>query len=403
MFWDTARRECHMDNRCSKRLLVIGPLPPPMAGPEMVTAILLSAGGLAKHFEVVHLNTTLRASNREKGRLDWTMILGYFRYVVGLVRILRGWRPTNVLYLPTSATSRGWVRDGTTIVLGRLGHASLSVVFQGGHFGYFYRSSPVLGQWIIRRLLNMVSGVYVQAERLKTQFEGVVPAYRLKVFPNSIPEQFLEEFLEAKINSSPEKTLLFVGHLTPAKGFTDLLRMFSRVSRLTGCHLMVLGERTGGGNVRFNQVTGEALPAENVDKVLEEEIFLHGLTDRVHFLGAGIFGKEKAEVFRSADVFVLPSYSEGFSTAMLEAMAAGLPVVATPVGAAPEVITLGTNGYLVMPGDVEGLIDCVMRLLSDDAIRQDMGAANKRLVRERFLAGCVSERLARDLLTRTKD
>src|SRR5262249_4735618 len=84
------------------------------------------------------------------------------------------------------------------------------------------------------------------------------------------------------------------------------------------------------------------------------------------------------------DVAVLPSRAEGMSNALLEYMAAGRPVVATPVGATPEVIEDGVHGLLVQPGDPEALAAAIGRLLSDLALASRLGAAARARARGRY-------------------
>jgi glycosyltransferase involved in cell wall biosynthesis len=90
------------------------------------------------------------------------------------------------------------------------------------------------------------------------------------------------------------------------------------------------------------------------------------------------------DLLATADVFVLPSKSEGMPISVLEAMAAGLPVVASAVGGVPEVVVDGETGFLVPPGDPEALADALGRLLADGELRRRMGAAGRRRAELRF-------------------
>jgi glycosyltransferase involved in cell wall biosynthesis len=76
----------------------------------------------------------------------------------------------------------------------------------------------------------------------------------------------------------------------------------------------------------------------------------------------------------SSDIYVQPSLSEGLPNSLLEAMACGLPVVITRVGGMPEVVEDGVHGFVVSPGDVDGLVQALNKLLSDISLRQKMGA-----------------------------
>ena len=104
-----------------------------------------------------------------------------------------------------------------------------------------------------------------------------------------------------------------------------------------------------------------------------------GLGNAVTFAG-WVRGEEKLALLQEAALLALPSYAEGVPIAVLEAMAAGLPVVTTPVGGIPDLIADGRNGLLVQPGDVPALASAINRLLDDPALRGAMGDLNRQQV-----------------------
>ena len=91
-----------------------------------------------------------------------------------------------------------------------------------------------------------------------------------------------------------------------------------------------------------------------------------------------------SDYYRASDVFVLPSLAEGMSNALLEAMASGLPVIATRVGAAEEVIKDGVTGLLVEPGNASQLTEALRVLLTDSVLRKRLGDAGAADVQRRF-------------------
>lgn len=106
---------------------------------------------------------------------------------------------------------------------------------------------------------------------------------------------------------------------------------------------------------------------------------------------------EKADpspYLRAADLFVLPSATEGLSNALLEAMSTGLPVVATRVGGAPDVVDEERSGLLVAPGDASGLARALTRLLADDDLRGRMGAAARERIERDFSLDAVAKNWA---------
>ncbi len=98
----------------------------------------------------------------------------------------------------------------------------------------------------------------------------------------------------------------------------------------------------------------------------------------------------------AADIFVLPSHAEGMSNSLLEAMACGLPAVATRVGAAPAMIAGGQSGLLVDAGDVDALAGALGRLIGDAELRARLGAAAERTAHERYSIGAVVDRIERE-------
>jgi len=163
-------------------------------------------------------------------------------------------------------------------------------------------------------------------------------------------------------------TLLFLGRLERAKGVFDLV---DAVAELRETH----------PDVRL------VLAGDDVDG-LGRYADERGVAGAVQL--AGWVGPEKKRaLLDSAAVFVLPSYAEGSPISLLEAMAAGLPSVATEVGGIPDVVTDGVNGMLVRPGDVAMLTRVLRKLLDDRMLRSRLGAAARETVRLRFDAGHV--------------
>jgi glycosyltransferase involved in cell wall biosynthesis len=93
-----------------------------------------------------------------------------------------------------------------------------------------------------------------------------------------------------------------------------------------------------------------------------------------------------------ADVFLLPSESESFGLAALEAMSCEVPVIATNAGGLPEVVVHGETGFLCPVGDVEGMAAAALRLLSDDDLRRRLGAAGRRRAVEHFSQDTIVQR-----------
>jgi glycosyltransferase involved in cell wall biosynthesis len=126
-------------------------------------------------------------------------------------------------------------------------------------------------------------------------------------------------------------------------------------------------------------------PAEYAVRRLAYDL---GIEDRVRFLGSR---DDVAELMAASDVYVLASNWEGLPRSIIEALRAGLPVVATELAGTPELVTHGDNGYLVERGDIDELAEMLARLISDAGLRARMGARS----RERYEAEFSFERMYR--------
>ena len=136
-----------------------------------------------------------------------------------------------------------------------------------------------------------------------------------------------------------------------------------------------------------------------LDTELRQAAVELGIDRNLRLLG---FRPDVPALLRAADVFVLPSLSEGLSLALLEAMAASKPVVASKVGGNPEVVADGRNGFLVPAADPDALADRIVRLLGNADLAARFGAAGRRRVDEDFTIATMVRRydeLYRDCLS----
>lgn len=155
--------------------------------------------------------------------------------------------------------------------------------------------------------------------------------------------------------------LVTVGRLQAPKDALTLVRALAALQPAS-CEAVIVGD-------------GPDRPA------VENEVRRLGLDSVVRLAGER---DDVADFLAAADLFVLSSRSEGLPLSILEAMAVGLPVVASGVGGVPEVVVEGETGLLVPPGDPQSLADAIERLLDDSALRRRLGAAGRIRVAEQF-------------------
>ena len=156
-----------------------------------------------------------------------------------------------------------------------------------------------------------------------------------------------------------QKAILFAGTVNQRKGYQDLIKAFAAVKDNYPDWKLVFA-----GN-------GEIGAAKQLAKSLQIET-------NVEFLG-WVSGSRKDMAFRQSAIFCLPSYAEGLPMAMLDAFSYGLPVITTPVGGIPDLLTHSQNALIYQPGDVQALSDCLTRCISDPAVRDSLAESSINL------------------------
>jgi glycosyltransferase involved in cell wall biosynthesis len=168
--------------------------------------------------------------------------------------------------------------------------------------------------------------------------------------------------------------LLFVGRLTPVKGVRILLDSFTRV-------------------LETSPETTLDIIGDGEDRAHLEEL-AKPLGDKVRFLGYRS-QEEVAEALSSADALVLPSFAEGLPVVLMEALAAGTPVICSQVAGVAELVEQGESGFVIPAGDVATLTARILELADDPARRAAMGAHGQAKVREEFDISIEAARLGR--------
>jgi glycosyltransferase involved in cell wall biosynthesis len=370
------------DPRSRPRLLVLGPTPPPYSGPEICTDALLKAGALTEAFEIEHIETSLRASNADRGRIDFAAVLGYLRFVRDVRRAL-GRKPA-VVYQILGANPTSLVRDLTSIRMASRRAIPVVAQVRGGHFVRFFRDLPRSARTVILSGLGKLSRLLVEGESIRATFEGIMPLGKIEVVRHPVTD-VTARFRPAQGMEARPTSILFVGHRSIAKGWLDLLRALDGLSARS-CEARAGGDwrltAIGTRVTRERNVMLPSKPATNPQAEIDE--LEAAFAPRLDLLGGEVVDAAKARAFAEADLFVLPSYGEGLSVAVCEALRAGLPVITTTVGALPEVVRDGVGGCLVPPGNSAALRDALGRLLGDAALRARMGKANRKAAADWF-------------------
>lgn len=219
-------------------------------------------------------------------------------------------------------------------------------------------------------------GLTTVSEYLKreTVRDFAVPEERLEVIPNFVDTELFrpgkEPCYRASLSPGGEPIVMHVSNFRTVKRVEDVVEIFARIRGRIPARLVFVGD----GPERPRAVRR----ADELD-----------VRDHVTFLGKHA---SVDELLPCADLFLLPSETESFGLAALEAMASGAPVVASDAGGLPEVIEHGVSGYLLPVGAVDAMADAGVRLLTDEAHHAEIAAAARARAVERFTADTVASR-----------
>lgn len=256
------------------------------------------------------------------------------------------------------------LRKAIVFYLARLAGKQTILHFHGAQFSVFYEKSRPWLRGLVVRMMRQADQVICLNHTCQKYIHDVTGALATVLYnPTCMQKPVRQEDGHVRF--------LFMGRIGQRKGVYDLIEAARNIDpQRASIHLY------GDGEV------------ERARRFVDEA----GLSDRV-FVHGWISGGKKAEVFRSSQVLVLPSYNEGLPISVLEALAYGLPVISTPVGGIPDAVQDGWNGIMVAPGNANALSRAINRLADDVTLRRAMGQAGYERARERFDIYSVLESL----------
>ena len=227
---------------------------------------------------------------------------------------------------------------------------------------------------LLRRMLdNGTPEPIVVSEAVKKHWESMLQDSKPEVIHNGIPyESYLQENLSSKeeLGLPVDKLIIsMIGRINPGKGQLFFLEMAQAILRTyPHVHFVLVGDPFPG----YESIQ------EEIQSVIRREVLQNSVTD----LG---FRKDIPKVLAATDIFVLPSIlPDSFPTVILEAMASGLPVVATRSGGAEEMVTEGETGFLIPIGDIESGKFAIQKLIESEALRKEMGSNGRKKVLQEY-------------------
>lgn len=352
--------------RPRRRTSLVVPFPPPVGGIASLSRWLHERLGERTDLHFVPLVA------KEMG--------GLRRHIANFGRLLRAIRMTepggNVVFF--SSAFRSFYEKVVWAVVVRLSGRTPKIIMVDGNFSAWWAGRPALLRRLVRAVVRRGRVVIVcQSRSWAEYYSSILDPCRIERIGATARDTFFKlgqdraarggapiRLKIAEDPASPETAppepicLLYVGWLIPEKGIDDLFE----AARLL---------HADGQDIRFDLV-GPAFDQMNAWEHKREAL---GLTKQIRLHGKIEDARRLMEFYAAADGFVFPSHAEGFSVALVEAAASGLPIVATDVGGARETVDDGITGYLVPPRDPAKLAAAISRLAADASVREKMSQA----------------------------
>ena len=355
-----------------KTILLLGPLPPPYIGPAIATELLLRSD-LGKRYRLLHLNNGIHRSVVTLGSISLRSVAKNLAITARLIPLLLRTRPALVL-VPISQTTGGFVKDSIHILISRLLRRHVLLQLRGSDFQNWLSRSPGMIRSYVHFILGKTEGVIVLGEKLRSLFAPFFTSERIHVVPNG---------LDLEPASAPrdgrQVRLLYLGNLQPEKGILDVM---DALVRLRGMGMRAPLRLDLMGSWRDGATRDRCF-----DAIRRFDLPVH-----LHF---PCKDERKSSLLGAADILVFtPNEPEGHPWVIVEAMAAGLPIISTDQGAIAESVIDGVNGFIVGSKAPEQIAEKVKLLVENPGIRRSMGRESRKLYEERFTELRMVERLS---------
>ncbi|MCD8203210.1 MAG: glycosyltransferase family 4 protein [Prevotella sp.] len=304
------------------------------------------------HFEKLHYVASWRLTN-VFGRI-WYAVTAYLNVFFRLIFD----RKIKILHIHTASDMSFW-RKSQFVKLGKFFGKKVILHVHASRFKDFY--SETTKKELIRKNLLLPDRLIVLSQSWKEWFVGIgIPEKNIVVLHNITDYPKISNDNDCTQSNRPLR-FLFMGEIGERKGVFDILRgITNHVDELNGKMVLRIG-----GNRHEDE--------------LRKMISDNHLDDLVKFEG-WVSGDKKIELLNWADVFILPSHNEGLPISILEAMSYGMPVISTPVGGIPEVVS-EQNGILVTPGNEEEIINAILFFINNPDTISSYGKVSKEIVK----------------------
>lgn len=334
-----------------KPILYISPLPPPYGGIATWTALIFKHG-LPKPLPLTLVDTRIRGRRNVFERVSFSLpeLIRLSKIVSHYLYQLLFHRP-GLIHLSCSLSTAGIFRDYFIAKLANVFNIPLIAHFHGNLPDFRRDKFKGLSGRYLRRLMNLADVNIVENIFSLNYANTLNISSKIVLVPNFVEDSLFNKGSVDKRSTSGKTNIIFAGGITKAKGIELILQL--AMSLPEACfHL-------------YGKIHEDMIPSLDSKP---PNIILHGAVDHADLLNA----------MRLSDILLFPSHTEGFPLTVVEAMAMALPVVASKVGAIPEMIEEGRGGFLCAPADFEGFLNAIKKISTNAQLKIEMGNYNQR-------------------------
>jgi glycosyltransferase involved in cell wall biosynthesis len=372
-----------------RRILFVAPLPPPYAGPEVANETLINSS-LREQFELICLKSNLNLTNTNKGKVTLRSFFALFILIFRMIGLIV-FRQPDIVYTLLSQNFSGFIRDSLFVLITKMSGRRLVLHFRGSNFGNFYDRQNIIFKKYIKFILTLTDTLIIEAFWVKNIFTQFIPAHKIKIIYNPVPVIIYQGYIPKK-RCIPRDIIkvLYMGSVSVAKGAGLLLKAIKEMVPLNKkLRFIIVGGIIAKERNILTDKDGANIVFDDIDFLIKDINGSVELNRCVEFKGI-VSQQEKLGLLRESDIFVLPSYSEGCPISILEALACGLALVVTPVGALSEILESGKNCFFSKVGDYNDFKNKLMCLTQDESLLDTMSFNNRRLAEQKFSVEVIS-------------